>query len=64
MPYCLVDEVVATSTSDPLEEVASLTVLHDDKHLLVLHCNGVTDLHHLLILHLSLNLNLTHMENS
>ena len=66
MLYCLVDEVVTASTFDPLEEVASLTVLHDDKHLLFLHYNGVIDLHHLLIFHPSLDFHLqhTHVENS
>ena len=55
----LIEQLVFPVSLDPLEEVASLAVLHHNEKLLgVLYVDRVVDLHHVLVINCGLNLNL------
>lgn len=55
----LVEEIVFPVSLDPLEQVASLAVLHHDEQLLVVgDVDRVVDFHHMFIINAGLNLNL------
>ncbi|MCG8626665.1 MAG: hypothetical protein MJE68_32275 [Proteobacteria bacterium] len=56
----LVEKFVLSVSLDPLQQVASLTVLHYDEKLLgFMDVDGVVDLHHMLVINPSLNLHLS-----
>ena len=55
----LVEEIVFPVSRDPLEQVASLAVLHHNEQLLgVGDVDRVVDFHHMFIIDTGLNLNL------
>ena len=55
----LVEEIVFPVSLDPLEQVASLAVLHHNEQLLgVGDVDRVVDFHHMFIVNAGLNLNL------
>ena len=56
----LIEKFVLSVSLDPLQQVASLTVLHYDEKLLgFVDVDSVIDLHHMLVINPSLNLHLS-----